>query len=110
MGECIATVHDAMVTGDWDRLRECERVAGIAAPVHHQRGLRAELQGFKTLVNSKIYVGINFNAEGKMVGDTVVENDEYIKHDATLEGAAGLRAASSLRSSAGRDGSARMAA
>ncbi|HEX8901970.1 acetyl-CoA C-acetyltransferase [Vitreimonas sp.] len=26
-------------------------------------------------------------------GDTVVENDEYIKHDATLEGAAGLRAA-----------------
>ncbi|QGZ94367.1 acetyl-CoA C-acetyltransferase [Terricaulis silvestris] len=26
-------------------------------------------------------------------GDTVVENDEYIKHDATVEGAAGLRAA-----------------
>ncbi len=26
-------------------------------------------------------------------GDTVVENDEYIKHDATLEGAAGLRPA-----------------
>ncbi|MGE0743071.1 MAG: acetyl-CoA C-acetyltransferase [Hyphomonadaceae bacterium] len=26
-------------------------------------------------------------------GDTIVENDEYIKHDATLEGAAGLRAA-----------------
>ncbi|MFO1017403.1 MAG: acetyl-CoA C-acetyltransferase [Hyphomonadaceae bacterium] len=26
-------------------------------------------------------------------GDTVVENDEYIKHDATIEGAAGLRAA-----------------
>jgi acetyl-CoA C-acetyltransferase len=26
-------------------------------------------------------------------GDTVVENDEYIKHDATLEGAAALRAA-----------------
>ena len=26
-------------------------------------------------------------------GDTVVENDEYIKHDATLEGAAGLRSA-----------------
>ena len=26
-------------------------------------------------------------------GDTVVENDEYIKHDATLDGAAGLRAA-----------------
>jgi len=26
-------------------------------------------------------------------GDTVVENDEYIKHDATLEGASGLRAA-----------------
>jgi acetyl-CoA C-acetyltransferase len=26
-------------------------------------------------------------------GDTVIENDEYIKHDATLEGAAGLRAA-----------------
>lgn len=25
VGECIATVHDAMVTGDWDRLRECER-------------------------------------------------------------------------------------
>ncbi|MBY0565516.1 MAG: acetyl-CoA C-acetyltransferase [Hyphomonadaceae bacterium] len=26
-------------------------------------------------------------------GDTIVENDEYIKHDATLEGAAGLRPA-----------------
>ncbi|HYD87003.1 MAG TPA: acetyl-CoA C-acetyltransferase [Vitreimonas sp.] len=26
-------------------------------------------------------------------GDTIVENDEYIKHEATLEGAAGLRAA-----------------
>ncbi|MGE3930962.1 MAG: acetyl-CoA C-acetyltransferase [Hyphomonadaceae bacterium] len=26
-------------------------------------------------------------------GDTIVENDEYIKHDATIEGAAGLRAA-----------------
>ncbi len=26
-------------------------------------------------------------------GDTVIENDEYIKHDATIEGAAGLRAA-----------------
>ena len=25
IGECIATVHDAMVTGDWERLRECER-------------------------------------------------------------------------------------
>ena len=25
VSESIATVHDAMVTGDWDRLRECER-------------------------------------------------------------------------------------